>query len=487
MTSYTLLSLPVVVQKRVLWRLPLCDASALAMACAAVESDSMIRAAQLADVLAADPALAVWAVLSYSLDDARDQLRPLVDSDKLTISTLAHWLSSRFIVLFCERAIEGTVHDRLISLSAEQHGQFAALVAETAGAAYQTIHATSSSDVRTAPEFLSALTMRWSQWLSLSCADPSVADSPLPPWPLAAASLIAGAANIEPTAEARAAADEVWRRWLTEIPAAKNLLPGLLTQLRRLANLESTFQERLQIAKFDALKDLAYGAGHELNNPLANIASRAQTLLVEETNPERRRRLAAINTQAFRAHEMLADMMLFARPPQLAPEPIDLVQLVDDTLSGLSEDAATQQTALHAPTRRDPLIVEADATQLRVALRAVCVNSLEALGQGGNVTIELCVGDAAAGAADKDGGDWVQISISDDGPGIPAEIREQIFNPFFSGREAGRGLGFGLSKCWRIVTLHGGRVSVDSGPGRGATFTLTLPVRRVPSLVTGKN
>ncbi len=91
-------------------------------------------------------------------------------------------------------------------------------------------------------------------------------------------------------------------------------------KLARLDELERRFDAAVQHAKLEAMKELAYGAGHEINNPLANIATRAQTLLRDETNPERRRKLAAINAQAFRAHEMIADLMLFARPPQMRPK-----------------------------------------------------------------------------------------------------------------------------------------------------------------------
>jgi hypothetical protein len=306
----------------------------------------------------------------------------------------------------------------------------------------------------------------------------------LPAWPWEAPPVAPATSS-----EARAAADEAWRRWLSEIPGVQLLLPALTTQLRRLADLELNFEHRLQTAKLDSLKEFAYGAGHELNNPLANIASRAQTLLKEETHPERRRRLAAINTQAFRAHEMLADMMLFARPPQPVWERVDLVPLVDEVLAGLAETAAAQQTALHGPTRREPLCIEADAVQLRIALRALCINALEALNQGGNITIEICRSDEIVDASGQSGelthtrfavGDLAQIVVTDDGPGIAPQIREKIFDPFFSGREAGRGLGFGLSKCWRIVALHGGRVDVHNDPGQGATLTISLPLPRSP-------
>ncbi len=165
---------------------------------------------------------------------------------------------------------------------------------------------------------------------------------------------------------------------------------------------------------------------------------------------------------------MLADMMLFARPPRLAPEAVDLVQLADEVLAELADDAFAQQTELHVPGRREPLVIQADPVQLRVALRAMCINSLESLGRGGNVSMEV------AQSAD---GQFAEITIRDDGPGISANIREKIFDPFFSGREAGRGLGFGLSKAWRIITLHSGQIVVQNEPGLGASFTIMLPMQ----------
>src|SRR6266576_6855302 len=77
----------------------------------------------------------------------------------------------------------------------------------------------------------------------------------------------------------------------------------------------SEFSAAVEAAKLQALYNFAYGLSHEINNPLANISARAQTLLVDEQNPERRRKLATIVQQAFKAHEMIADLMLFARPP----------------------------------------------------------------------------------------------------------------------------------------------------------------------------
>src|SRR5262249_55093765 len=152
------------------------------------------------------------------------------------------------------------------------------------------------------------------------------------------------------------------------IPGIQQLLPLLAGHTKRLATLEASFDERLHAAKLDALKEFTYGAGHELNNPLANIASRAQTLLAGEADPERRQRLAAINTQAFRAHEMLADMMLFARPPHPSLRAVYLVRLIDDVTATIAGDAAAQETLIHPPSRRDTVTIQADPVQLRVAV-----------------------------------------------------------------------------------------------------------------------
>src|ERR1041385_6447610 len=94
-----------------------------------------------------------------------------------------------------------------------------------------------------------------------------------------------------------------------------------------LATSTDEFATAVEAAKLRALYNFAYGLSHEINNPLANIATRAQTLLVDEKDPDRRRKLATIVQQAFRAHEMIADLMLFAHPPRMQPREADLVQL----------------------------------------------------------------------------------------------------------------------------------------------------------------
>lgn len=223
----------------------------------------------------------------------------------------------------------------------------------------------------------------------------------------------------------------------------------------------------LEHAKLESLKELAYGASHEINNPLANIAGRAQTLLKDERDPKRRQMLESIHSQAMRAHEMIADLMLFARPPALEPVEVDLREIVSQVAGELTPDASARSVALHTDLPAACGLVRLDRTQIAVAFRALAVNSLEAIGTGGEIVLG-CRGPSRISGIAK-------LFVRDTGPGVPAEIREHIFDPFFSGREAGRGLGFGLSKCWRIVTDHGGEIDVESRPAHGTLITLRLP------------
>ncbi len=274
--------------------------------------------------------------------------------------------------------------------------------------------------------------------------------------------------------------------------------PSIADKLARLADLEADFQRVLEAEKLEAMAEFAAGAGHEINNPLTVISGRAQLLLREETDPESQHALALISAQAMRVYEMIADMMLFARPPRPERQPVDLVKLADDAIADFLPRCTRQETAIRRTGEAGPVVVEADPVQLNVALRAMCQNAIEALGSGGHIEIGVeQVGEKGTGpicAQHPKGGHQptvgrgkldlspflpgeVRIHISDDGPGIKPEERRHIFDPFYSARQAGRGLGLGLAKAWRIVTNHGGRIEVVSQPGHGATFTVTLPKR----------
>ncbi len=241
--------------------------------------------------------------------------------------------------------------------------------------------------------------------------------------------------------------------------------------------------DALEADKLAALAEFAAGAGHEINNPLTVIIGRAQLLLRGETDPERRRDLALIHAQAMRITEMIADLRLFAAPPEPERQTVDVELLVREAVDSLRAAAEEQETALvysvaapdsvadpaadplrGCPAPRSVSTVSADPVQLTVAVRALVQNALDALGRGGRVEVSVTAADG-----------HVRIVVSDDGPGITPQQRQHIFEPFYSARQAGRGVGMGLCKCWRIVAAHGGRIEVESRPGCGAVFTICLP------------
>lgn len=259
--------------------------------------------------------------------------------------------------------------------------------------------------------------------------------------------------------------------------AARHAIP-LAGRLARLQQHETQHRALLQQEKLAALAEFADGIGHEVNPVLTVIAGRAQMLLKEEPHPERRRLLALINTQAMRIHEMIADTMQFAKPPRPRCERFDLAALVDRVLQELRGRADQAQVALvHRRADPSPCPVWADRAQMAVVLRALVDNALRAVSSGGWVEVALIFsGQAGEHSSGLGTGLPIQVVVRDNGRGLTDEERRHMFDPFYSGYPAGRGLGMGLPKCWRLVTQHGGRLHVESQPGQGTTMTVILPI-----------
>lgn len=215
----------------------------------------------------------------------------------------------------------------------------------------------------------------------------------------------------------------------------------------------------------EALAEFAAGAGHEINNPLATIIGRAQQLLKDERNPQRRQMLQSIGAQAYRVRDMIGDTMLFGRPP--APE-LQRVSLADVVLQVVSKfgEQFEQSNCQIETTIAANLSIHADPVQLAIVLNELLRNSRHALQPGGG-TIRL-----SASIADE----YVSIEVEDHGVGFSEIERVHAFDPFFSGRQAGRGLGFGLCKCWQILRQHGGRIEIESASAGPTTVRSFWPL-----------
>jgi hypothetical protein len=253
------------------------------------------------------------------------------------------------------------------------------------------------------------------------------------------------------------------------------LLAEAIGRMQAFARLDARFAESLHAARLEAARELAYGAGHEINNPLANIATRAQSLLLGEQDAERRRRLATIVDQSFRARDMIGGLMLFARPPKAVPGDVDVDALLAAVMEAVAPLAGARRVRLESRRSVAALTAIVDRGQVTEALRAIVTNAVEAAVDGGSVVI-------APSAVAGDPG-WCDVEINDDGAGMDDATIRRAFDPFFSGREAGRGAGLGLSKAWRFIEASGGSVVLSSRVGVGTTVTVRLP-RRVSGKVS---
>lgn len=221
--------------------------------------------------------------------------------------------------------------------------------------------------------------------------------------------------------------------------------------------------------KLEAMAEFAAGAGHEINNPIATIVGRVQMLLKGETDPQRRQSLTTIGGQAYRVRDMIGDAMLFARPPAPQPVVLPLQKTTEEVLNSLQENISASQVHVSVEML-DTDFIWADEVQWKVVLSNLILNSLNVLQSGGK--IEILAEEKTTSPIRI-----MHIRIIDDGPGLTAQEREHLFDPFFSARQAGRGLGFGLSKCWRIITLHGGTIEAEINADKGMTFHLFWPIR----------
>ncbi len=232
----------------------------------------------------------------------------------------------------------------------------------------------------------------------------------------------------------------------------------------RLKALERTHNSNDQRRQRETLYHLAYGLSHELNNPLANITTRAGILAQEETDAAKRNMLASIVEHAMRGCEMLGDLMLIARPPRMEPTST-LVQSFFEEFAGHAQTWA-ERYSIQINTHINCVgEIQVDVAALREALWSVVRNAIEAVEQRGEIHIEV----------QRTNDQNMRIEIRDNGPGLSSEALEHCFDPFFCGREAGRGLGVGLTKAQRIIELHHGRICLHNIPGGGCAAVIDIP------------
>lgn len=254
----------------------------------------------------------------------------------------------------------------------------------------------------------------------------------------------------------------------------RNLQAGLIARVTLLQE-RLLWTESLELAKLASLKRLAYGASHEINNPLANIATRAQTLLPYETDLQRRQTLQTINAQAFRAFDMLANLMHYAAPPPHRPQRVDVGSLVQENVTALRRQLGNKEQDISLELPELEVLAFLDPHQFGVLVQALVRNAVEAVA-GCSVTATITV--RLSSYTSSNGDQTVLLDVLDSGTSPAPEALPYLCDPFYSGREAGRGLGFGLAKALRIVEAHGGHLTWYSPQPTGFHIRAILPQPR---------
>ena len=243
-------------------------------------------------------------------------------------------------------------------------------------------------------------------------------------------------------------------------------IPKVLALIRDITEQRRAQTQLQQAEKLAAMGQLVSGVAHEINNPAAIISGFAQTLLLDQLGPEQRETVQMMYDEATRIGRITSNLLAFARAGSKERTLVDLNDTVRRTYALRSYHLTTLNITVNLELDDDSPKAWANASEMQQMLLNLLINAEQALtGASGRRVITLRTGTAE---------DRITLEVTDTGPGIPVEIQERIFDPFFTTKPEGEGTGLGLSICYGIVHDHGGRISVQSVPGHGATFTVHL-------------
>jgi len=215
------------------------------------------------------------------------------------------------------------------------------------------------------------------------------------------------------------------------------------------------------------LREMMAGIANEVNNPLGSILLYSQLLMAGDASPQTKKDLKLIHDEARRVAKAMSYLLTYCRQERLELHRIDINRILEKFLRMHHHSETSHNITIASDLQDCPLLVKGDSSQINQLLNNLVLNSEESLKQvdGGHITV-----------TSRREGEWVKISITDDGPGIPPGDLQQIFYPFFTTKQTGEGSGLGLSTCYSIVTNHKGLIYAENNETGGATFTIELPL-----------
>ena len=255
-------------------------------------------------------------------------------------------------------------------------------------------------------------------------------------------------------------------------------------ELQRQQRLDEARQALARAQKLEAVGKLTGGVAHDFNNILHIISANVQLMLRAE-GPPSRKRLHNVLDAVERGSKLAGQLLAFARRQPLHPSVVDVAQLLERSDS-LLQRAAGDDIVLERSAAPDLWPTLVDPNQLEHVLLNLVINARDAMDGSGRIALRLANLTVDAGASPLEGepapGDYVVISIADEGHGMPPEVMEHAFEPFFTTKPEGKGTGLGLSMAHGFVRQSGGQIRLESAPGAGTTVTIYLPRHVAPVL-----
>ncbi|MFH1678461.1 MAG: ATP-binding protein [Candidatus Omnitrophota bacterium] len=239
--------------------------------------------------------------------------------------------------------------------------------------------------------------------------------------------------------------------------------------------LKETQEQLIQSGKMAAMGQLAAGISHELNQPLTGIKGFVQAMLMDiEKDSPMKEDLEKIEQQADRMDKIIKNIRFFAKKADFKLRPLDINQPIDDSFMLLNEQLRLHNIKVEKYLNPDLPRVKGDSNQLQQVFLNFITNARDAIdalnkGSGGKIAVTTDL--------DK-GRQSIKVIFSDTGCGIKKEDLSNIFNPFYTTKSPGGGIGLGLSICYRIIQEHKAAIEVESRLGEGTTFTLTFPMMK---------
>jgi two-component system NtrC family sensor kinase len=254
------------------------------------------------------------------------------------------------------------------------------------------------------------------------------------------------------------------------LPYLVEELETTLKELRASHQELASAQSRLiQTERLASMGQISAGVAHEINNPLSTILLYSHMLLKHHKQEDAESdEVQMILSEATRCRNIMRGLLDFARQSRVVKEQTDLEALIAEVIYNMQLKAENSHVTLESEIRPGLPAVKVDADQVRQMLANLIQNGIDAIEEQGRVTI------AVSKPEDQE---LLEIVVRDTGRGIPEEVLSEIFTPFYTTKQLGKGTGMGLSIVYGVVKMHSGEISVNSEVGKGATFTIRLPLK----------